>query len=53
MAHPDDMAFAGFPETLEQRAGRADGLDFRPAEFAMMAALHFAAELLGHPVICP
>ena len=47
MAHPDDMAFAGFPEALEQRAGRADG-DFRPAEFAMMAALHFAAELLGH-----
>ena len=47
VAHPDDVPLALAPDALEQRARRAD-LDFRAAEFAVMAALDAAAELLGH-----
>ena len=49
MAHPDDVALARLPHALEQRARVAD-LDLGAAEFAVVAALDAAAELLGHAI---
>ncbi len=47
MAHPDVMLFADLPDILEQRAVIRH-FDQGAAEFAMMAALDRAAELLRH-----
>ena len=47
VAHPHDVALAGLPDAVEQRALGADG-DLGAAELAVVAALDLAAELLGH-----
>jgi hypothetical protein len=47
MAHPDVVFAAHFPHAVEQRAVIGD-LDGGAAEFAMMAGLDGAAELLRH-----
>ena len=47
MAHPHRIMRTRRPDALQQRARRRHG-DFGAAEFAMMAALHVAAELRRH-----
>src|SRR5690606_6753062 len=44
MAHPDLVLLAGIPDAVEELAALAD-LKESAAEFAVMAALHLAAEL--------
>ncbi len=45
VAHPHRIFLADFPDAVEQRAGRRH-LDLGAAEFAMMAGLDLAAELV-------
>src|SRR5690606_5177203 len=44
MAHPDLVLLAGIPDAVEEFAALAD-IEKSAAEFAVMAALHLAAEL--------
>ena len=50
VAHPHRIALAGLPDAVEESAG-LDDLDLGAAEFAGMAALDRAAELLGHGLL--
>ncbi len=47
VAHPDLMAFASVPDAVKKRACFAH-LKHGAAEFAVVAAFDFAAELFGH-----
>ena len=50
VAHPDLMAPADRPDPVEERALRHD-LEIGAAEFAVVAGLDLAAELLGHKLL--
>src|SRR5580704_12756218 len=50
VTHPYRIAPANVPDAVGQCRVR-DQLDFGAAEFAMMAALHLAAELLRHGLL--
>ena len=50
VAHPHRVAAAGSPDAVEQRRGSKD-FDFGAAEFRRVAALDFAAELLGQGLL--
>ena len=50
VAHPDRIFLALLPHAFEQRAVVGD-LDLGAAEFAVMAALDLAAELLRHGLL--
>ena len=50
MAHPHGIAAALFPDAGKQRA-LLDDADLGAAEFAMMAALHRAAQLRGQQLL--
>ena len=50
VAHPNLMAFARFPDTVEQRTGLAH-FEHRAAELTVVAPLDFSAELFGHGLL--
>ena len=50
VAHPDRIALADLPDAVEQRR-RLGHLDLGAAEFAVMAGLDLAAELMRHGLL--